>query len=380
MANYDYPIPLDPNTMQPMPMGSMNSSLSQQPNFRWQSMLANNTKGFMGNQDLALALLANSGRSPYKRGFGEILGTSMLQANQMKQGREDDAFKRQYMMAQIQAMQGRGQRKPIAVLDESGKPVLVDEQDAIGKQPYAGGNDAKPSALIQAYNLATTQGFKGSILEFQEQLAKASAQYPYALGEQGGVPTMFPRVSPNAPSQPQAPGTVTAPIPVKPLSNLDREADAKTRLASAQAYGTETGQSTGKAVFDLPRVEGNVTQAVEDIDKLIKHPGLSSITGIRSKIPIIPGTAQAGADALAKQIQGQTFLQAYNSLKGGGAITEAEGTKAEAAIARLSRAQDTEEYVDALEDLKKVLDRGLKKARKQAGKDEPDKKDPLGIR
>jgi hypothetical protein len=378
---YDYPIPLDPNTMQPMPMGSMNSSsLGQQPNFRWQAKAGDQFRGFMNNPDLAMALLANSGPSPYKRGFGEVLGTSMLQVNQLKSQREDDAFKRQYMQAQMAAMQGRGQRKPIAVLDESGKPVLVDEQDAIGKQPYAGGNDAKPSALIQAYNLATTQGFKGSILEFQEQLAKASAQYPYALGEQGGVPTMFPRISPNAPSQPQAPGTVTAPIPVRPLSTLDAEANAKTRLSAAGAYGAETGQATGKAAFDLPRVEANVAQAVGDIDKLIKHPGLSNITGLQSKIPIIPGTNQAGADALAKQVQGQTFLQAYNSLKGGGAITEAEGTKAEAAIARLSRAQDTEEYVEALEDLKKVLDRGLKKARRQAGKEDSDKEDPLGIR
>jgi hypothetical protein len=76
------------------------AGVSQQPNFR--PTFGQNVRGLLGNQDLALALLANSGASPQKRGFGEIFGTSMLQANQMKQGREDDAFKRQYQLAQLQ--------------------------------------------------------------------------------------------------------------------------------------------------------------------------------------------------------------------------------------------------------------------------------------
>jgi hypothetical protein len=62
-------------------------------------------RGLLGDRDLALALLANSGNSPQKRGFGEILGTSAIQADQMKQGRADDAFKRQYMQAQMERMQ-----------------------------------------------------------------------------------------------------------------------------------------------------------------------------------------------------------------------------------------------------------------------------------
>lgn len=70
--------------------------------------LGQNLRGLLGNQDLALALLANSGYSPQKRSLGEIVGSSYLQANQMKQGREDDAFKRQYQMAQLQRLQGGG--------------------------------------------------------------------------------------------------------------------------------------------------------------------------------------------------------------------------------------------------------------------------------
>lgn len=342
------------------------AGMSQQPRFSWQTQLANGAKSFLGDRDLALALLANSGwQQGPKRGFGEILGQSMLQADQAKQQRADDAFKRQYMQAQINAMGGSRATKPIAVLGPDGKPVLVNEQDAIGKEPYAGGNDAKPSALIQAFNLARTQGFTGSLLEFQRELAKAEAQYPYSVNEVNGVPTLTPRINPTMPVTPQAPGNAQPVLPTKPLSNLTTEADAKRKLAEAGAAGTATGTGTATAAMDFPRIEQNIKQAIGDIDKLKNDPGLQYITGIYSKAPIVPGTPQAAADARALQVEGQTFLQAFNTLKGAGAITEQEGQKATGAIARLKRAQSTEDYKAALDDLKGVLQNGLEVARKK---------------
>jgi hypothetical protein len=93
-------------------------------------------RGLLSNPDLAMALLANSGYSPHKRGFGEILGTSALQARQMGQQREDDAFKRKYMEAQMGAMGG----KPIPVMGPDGKPIYVAENDAVGKTPLLSGS------------------------------------------------------------------------------------------------------------------------------------------------------------------------------------------------------------------------------------------------
>jgi hypothetical protein len=54
----------------------------------------------------------------------------------MGQQREDDAFKRKYMEAQMGAMGG----KPIAVLGPDGKPVYVSENDAVGKAPLLSGS------------------------------------------------------------------------------------------------------------------------------------------------------------------------------------------------------------------------------------------------
>jgi hypothetical protein len=54
-------------------------------------------------------------------------------------------------------------------------------------------------------------------------------------------------------------------------------------------------------------------------------------------------------------LNGQAFLQAFESLKGAGQITEIEGTKATQAIGRLDSAQSAEDYQQALTELRDLL-------------------------
>lgn len=132
------------------------------------------TEQFGGPLTLGLSILANSGPSQYKRGFGEILGTSALQAQQMGQQRGDDELRRKYLESQIEAMRRGPARKPIAVTGQDGKPVYVDEQDAIGKSPYSEPRaDGSSASSIQEYEAAVATGFKGSYLEFIRHQAQA---------------------------------------------------------------------------------------------------------------------------------------------------------------------------------------------------------------
>lgn len=62
-----------------------------------------------------------------------------------------------------------------------------------------------------------------------------------------------------------------------------------------------------------------------------------------------------GARQRIKQVQGQAFLSAYETLKGTGQITEVEGAKAEAAKARLATAVSDQDYLDALADFRQAL-------------------------
>lgn len=114
-------------------------------------------------------------------------------------------------------------------------------------------------------------------------------------------------------------------------------------------------EADAKAVANAQKATQFADQGIGVIDKLLASPGLGAITGLSSKLPIFPGTNQAQADALAKQLEGQAFLQAFQSLKGGGAITEKEGEKATAAMARLQRTQSTKDYKDALGELRGIL-------------------------
>jgi hypothetical protein len=127
------------------------------------------------------------------------------------------------------------------------------------------------------------------------------------------------------------------------------------------------GEAEGKAVTDLGRVVANAEQALQTVEQIRNHPGKGWGTGVPGVLPAIPGTDQAGFVDLVNQAKGKAFLEAFNSLKGGGAITEAEGQKATQAIARLERARKPQDFDAALKDFEDVVRAGVERAKKSAG-------------
>lgn len=318
----------------------------------------------------AAQLLAGSGYSPTRRSFGELVGQAMLAGQQARATSMDQAQKRQLQQAQIDAYKAKD-TSPVIV--PKGSTVL---DRATGEAVYTAPDNSDDTTDIKNYKFAQTQGFKGSLADWkkvandmpatlqewdfynhlsphdQERFVNLKRSVnPYVQTEVAGAPGAFSKQT----------GTFA------PLATTQQEAAGQATIAGAKSGAQEMATKTAGAQFDLPRLEQNIQQSISDIEKLKAHPGLPYITGLASKLPIIPGTPQAGADALAKQVQGQTFLQAYNTLKGGGQITEVEGAKAEAAIGRLQRAQSPAEYKSGLDDLESVLITGLNRARKQAG-------------
>lgn len=135
--------------------------------------------------------------------------------------------------------------------------------------------------------------------------------------------------------------------------------------AEQQALGKDRGQ----AIANLPGIIGKAEEALRVIDQAINHPGRGTATGMSSMIDprnYIPGTDATNFKVLAKQLEGKTFLEAFESLKGGGQITEVEGAKATQAMARLDRAQSDDEYLNALRDLRGVVSRGMGRAKQKA--------------
>ena len=104
-----------------------------------------------------------------------------------------------------------------------------------------------------------------------------------------------------------------------------------------------------------------------------KHPGRETATGLSGLIDprnYIPGTDAKSYQAIHDQIGGNVFLQAYQTLKGGGQITEVEGKKAEAAIARMNRSQGDKDYLDALQEFQGIVRQGI--SRMKGGTSAPD--------
>jgi hypothetical protein len=138
-------------------------------------------------------------------------------------------------------------------------------------------------------------------------------------------------------------------------------------LAGAEAAKAE-GEAIGKAKINLPLVELNAEKLTKNIDAVLEDPYLPTMVGpVSGMLPNVSGKSQK-LQSRIDQIQGQTFLQAFNDLRGGGAITEAEGQKATNAYNRLANMKvDDPDYVEALREFKMEVADLLDVARRKAG-------------
>lgn len=115
----------------------------------------------------------------------------------------------------------------------------------------------------------------------------------------------------------------------------------------------------------LPKARSSAERALKGIDDMLNHPGLSAVVGLPDPTKgglgfvQIPGTAAANFQARLDQLKGGAFLEAYNTLKGGGQISNVEGAKAEAAIVRASAAQTEVEFRQAMNDFADAIRTGL---------------------
>lgn len=150
-----------------------------------------------------------------------------------------------------------------------------------------------------------------------------------------------------------------------PVISSQRDPGALFNQNAARAGGT----ASGTAAANQPTVDGSYQMMKDTLasfqDPAVKKEAGNALNLVGSNLPTIPGINSNFISHL-KQLQGQTFLQAYNSLKGGGSITEVEGEKATAAIGRLQRAQTTGEFYNSLKDAETEIDKLYALAKQRA--------------
>lgn len=149
--------------------------------------------------------------------------------------------------------------------------------------------------------------------------------------------------------------------------NMNRQA-----IINAMATGLIDGPTGTAMLAELERKSG-VSQEIAgkemmigQIDALLFDPALGKALGIEGflRTPFAElglDTETARVKARIDQIKGGAFLQAFESLKGGGQITELEGQKAEAAQSRLNTAQSEEDFKDALREFRFYINQGIRR-------------------
>lgn len=138
-------------------------------------------------------------------------------------------------------------------------------------------------------------------------------------------------------------------------------------LVSKEA-AEERGKAQGQAQAKIPAALIDAEETTKKIDDLLKNEGLDSIVGSVDQYRPSWLLGESGRKALSQleQLQGGAFLQAFNTLKGGGAITEIEGQKAERAIARMQRYQSEADFRDALMEFRDAVKTGIRKLQASA--------------
>lgn len=264
-------------------------------------------------------------------------------------------------------------------IGQDGLPVVSAPQGAM--ETYAGyqGTQAafKP---IKVYNPATGREEYTSERNVVQPQGSAAPQYSgsgYAGGStsaaaQGQLRIMQSELDKLPPNHPDRPAIMRE----MQLLSGGQAAPSGNYAAGPSALESAQNEAARVKLVDQAKADvvptqqrENKTAAANDmlgvIDMLDKHPGRETATGASGVIDprnYIPGTDAKDFSVALDQLKGKTFLQAFESLKGGGQITEVEGKKATEAIGRLNTAQSDKAFKQALGDLRGVVESAIKRS------------------
>ena len=132
----------------------------------------------------------------------------------------------------------------------------------------------------------------------------------------------------------------------------------------------------------LTTIEDNLTRLEAQAKKVLDHPGLDGITGIRGKIPNVPGTDAANAMAELTTLKTQVGFGALQAMrdasKTGGAlgqVSDFENKALQNSLVALDNSQSADEFRKNLKDVMKYAVRAKDNHRKAYNTKYADKKE-----
>jgi len=184
---------------------------------------------------------------------------------------------------------------------------------------------------------------------------------PYSPQTAAGGPPSMPSEAPAGAAPSAAPAI--APVPGGG-AYVPKDVEGK---AAASARGAATGQEEITTRAQDRQAAEAAGGLISQIDSALNDPALPQVTGpIQGRLPnVLPSSTRV--QTKLDNIKSKAFMQAFQSLKGGGQITEREGQAATAAITRLgsenAQNMNDQDYRDALLELRKIGENAIKRSR-----------------
>lgn len=111
--------------------------------------------------------------------------------------------------------------------------------------------------------------------------------------------------------------------------------------------------------------------ALDSLGEIEQSPGLAKAVGVRSAFPTVPGSDAANFEARLDTFKAQTFLPMVASLKGMGALSDAEGKKLSDAVGALSPKMSEPAFRSSIGKIRTQLESKLGTVKKQFDYQEP---------
>jgi len=281
------------------------------------------------------------------------IGQGLMQGSQaasnfatarQKQQRENELFplQKQLLASQVQSANDPLKRELLqAQVNKANEPATSDD--------------------IREFQFAKKDGFAGGFADWMKQKremnGQTAQQVTWGTDAQGNYVAMQASRDGKLVQSQLPQGVVPVPAEV---------------LAYRKTQANQQGEASGKARANLPVVETNAKLMKDALDAVENDPYLPTMTGFAANYRPNLSKEAVASQARIDQVQGKAFLQAFEGLRGSGAITEAEGAKATASISRLqAMAVGTDEYKRALNDVRKEIDALVSLARQKASAPEP---------
>lgn len=133
--------------------------------------------------------------------------------------------------------------------------------------------------------------------------------------------------------------------------------------AAQKELGEAQGKNAAAASGDLQAGQN----AKSLIQELRNDPNRERGTGFSSLGNVIPGTAGYDYENKVSQAKSGAFLTAIQQMRGLGALSNAEGATATAAVTRMDTATSEKAFQDALNDYERIIDQGIARAQSRLG-------------